>query len=137
MNQVLIIVIILYRRFTCIDATRSDIIWFIYNFILPFLLISLISDVTNFMNNMIFGFMSIMIILLIVCLFIWTKFKFILLSFIKDMDKANIYVYSYLDLIRSITHVILFLFGNKINYRVWIWIAFAINLIIVFVQSSE
>ena len=50
--------IIKYRSITTIDFTRYDTAWILYNLILPPLLINLVSDIVNFKNQMIYGFIS-------------------------------------------------------------------------------
>ena len=89
--------IIKYRSITTIDFTRYDTAWILYNLILPPLLINLVSDIVNFKNQMIYGFISIMFVFSVICLNILTRFKLLLPSFIKQIDPTNPYIYTYFD----------------------------------------
>ena len=132
-----LLIFIKYRYFFKIKISRFDIAWFIANFIFPFMLINLISDLINFQNSMILGFLSILFILSVLCIIILSKFKIILPSFIKKIDPANIYIYTYVDFARIFINAWMFTLGDLTNYKAWLWFAFFVNLAVVFIQSSE
>ena len=129
--------LIIFRFITKIEITRYDVVWIVYNLIFPIMMISLLSDLINFKSRLVLNFTNLFIIFAFIILCLFTKLKFIMPEFIVKIDPTNPFIYSYADFIRNWVHCCLFVLGNDTNYEMWIWIAFCVNVILLYIQSSR
>ena len=127
----------IFRFITKTDITRYDVVWIVYNLIFPTMMISLLSDMINFKNHYVLNFANVFIVFSIILFSLFTKLKFVMPKFIVKIDPTNPFIYSYADFIRNWVHCCLFVLGDDTNYKVWMWMAFCINVMMLFIQSSR
>ena len=126
-----------FREVAACTVTRHDIVWLFINLILPFLLISLLNDFANIRNNIASGVMAIIIVLSAVVIIVVTKFVVFRPSFLMKVDPNNSYLFCFADVVRTCVNCGMFVFGDFTNYTAWIWIAFASNMAVIYIQHSE
>ena len=127
----------IFRPITNIEFTKYDVVWSVYNLILPFVMISLLSDIINLIDHLILGFASILIVLSSMLFILLTQFKFLRPEFIRQMDPTNPFIYTYADFVWTCVHCCLFVFGDSTNYNAWLWAAFIANIGMLLFHSSR
>ena len=110
----------MFKIHMCINSklNRYKIAWILIHIFFPFLLINLLSDALNASNHVISSLTS-FVVLLFSCILLMIKYQNILsLAFVKKIDDNDSSMLTFITILKSITHALLYHFRDSSLRRV-------------------